>query len=325
MKLLCFSPESLIPEVQYRKDSKVHRSKNEKFHKLFPNVPSDELVINTFSCAYFGDILFQGFLYISSSYFCFYSKILGHETRLEIPLESVINITRERTAFVIPNAIGILSTQDKYVFGSLMARDKTYRLMINVWKTFLPNKKGLEEIEQEESSVGTQSDDESKQNLIELSVDSSDDSSNQCPNCGILQTESVSKLQVKEKSDCETSHKPGALHNEEKSNNFVINRTNLTLIVCSLLVVILSVSAFFLTVRLFNLQNQIEHGFGVDEITAAHSRNPYILNYNLKQIEHSANIHHLHSVLRANIDALKEVGDSLSHLATSSKHSKPTD
>lgn len=113
------------------------------------------MVINTFSCAYFGDILFQGFLYVSSSYFCFYSKILGHETRLEIPLESVINITRERTAFVIPNAIGILSTQDKYVFGSLMARDKTYRLMINIWKSFLPKKKGLEEIEQE-STDGSQ-------------------------------------------------------------------------------------------------------------------------------------------------------------------------
>lgn len=115
------------------------------------------------------------------------------------------------------------------------------------------------------------------------------------------------------------------MNHVEKSNNFILNRTNLILIICSLLVIILSVSAFFLTIRLFNLQNRIEHNLRMEDISAVHSKNPYILSYSLKQIEHSANLHHLHSVLRANIDALKEVGDSLNSLATSSKHSKPAD
>lgn len=46
---------------------------------------------------------------------------------------SVQKITKEKTARIIPNAVGIATVEDKHVFGSLMSRDNTYRLMTEVW------------------------------------------------------------------------------------------------------------------------------------------------------------------------------------------------
>lgn len=41
-------------------------------------------------------------------------------------------ITKEKTARIIPNAVGIATSEDKHVFGSLMSRDSTYRYMNKV-------------------------------------------------------------------------------------------------------------------------------------------------------------------------------------------------
>ncbi|XP_074650968.1 uncharacterized protein LOC141905819 isoform X2 [Tubulanus polymorphus] len=110
-----------------------HRA-HDKFHKLFRNVPEDEEVIKQFSCAYFADILLQGSLYITQNWFCFHSKIVGKKKIIEIPIEKVVDITREKTAFIIPNAIGVVTDTDKYVFGSLISRDSTFRIMLNLWR-----------------------------------------------------------------------------------------------------------------------------------------------------------------------------------------------
>lgn len=47
---------------------------------------------------------------------------------------SVEKITKEKTARIIPNAVGIETSEDKHVFGSLMSRDNTYRYMVKVWE-----------------------------------------------------------------------------------------------------------------------------------------------------------------------------------------------
>lgn len=38
-------------------------------------------------------------------------------------------------ARIIPNAIGVTTSEDKHVFGSLLSRDTTYKLMMQVWKS----------------------------------------------------------------------------------------------------------------------------------------------------------------------------------------------
>ncbi|KRT81636.1 hypothetical protein AMK59_6039 [Oryctes borbonicus] len=128
------SPEPPSPKAS-SKDEKntTSKARQKKFHRHFPVVDEDEKVLNHYSCALIGDILLQGQLYITSNYFAFYSNVFGYVTKLLIPLLSVQKITKEKTARIIPNAIGITTLEDKHVFGSLMSRDNAYRYMYDVW------------------------------------------------------------------------------------------------------------------------------------------------------------------------------------------------
>jgi hypothetical protein len=55
--------------------------------------------------------------------------------QLLIPTVSVVKISKEKTARIIPNAVGVATEDDKHVFCSLLSRDSTYTLMVQVWKT----------------------------------------------------------------------------------------------------------------------------------------------------------------------------------------------
>jgi len=46
----------------------------------------------------------------------------------------VLKVTKEKTARIIPNAVGIATLHEKHVFSSLLSRDSTYKLMVQVWK-----------------------------------------------------------------------------------------------------------------------------------------------------------------------------------------------
>ncbi|XP_063433554.1 GRAM domain-containing protein 2B-like isoform X2 [Mytilus trossulus] len=129
-------------------------SRYEKFHKLFKSVPPEESPIDYFSCAFIGDILLQGHLYISQNFFCFHSKIRGRGRLLEIPMSRVISITREKTALIIPNAIGFQTAGKKYSFGSFLTRDSTYKFVIGHWKRCQEMSKTL----LQNQSSGTESD-----------------------------------------------------------------------------------------------------------------------------------------------------------------------
>ncbi|XP_021967364.1 GRAM domain-containing protein 2A isoform X2 [Folsomia candida] len=109
------------------------KSRQKKFHRHFTKVPTDEKVLDYYSCALVGDILLQGFLYISENYFAFYSNVFGYVTKLLIPITTVVKITKERTAKIFPNAVGIVTQSERHVFASLISRDTTFKLMSKVW------------------------------------------------------------------------------------------------------------------------------------------------------------------------------------------------
>lgn len=113
--------------------SRLARSHNRRFHVRFPGVDSDEHLLNYYSCALVADILLQGHLYITENFFAFYSNIFGRKTQILLPVSHVIKVTKERTAKIIPNAVGLYTVEGKYVFGSLLSRNTTYRLMHHVW------------------------------------------------------------------------------------------------------------------------------------------------------------------------------------------------
>ncbi|XP_063220021.1 uncharacterized protein LOC134529632 isoform X3 [Bacillus rossius redtenbacheri] len=85
-------------------------------------------------CLYGGDSILQGHLYITQNYFAFHSNILGYVTKLIIPAASVQDVSRGKTAKIIPNAVFVTSQGQKYVFGFLRFRKTTYHLMLEVWK-----------------------------------------------------------------------------------------------------------------------------------------------------------------------------------------------
>ncbi|KAK3733248.1 hypothetical protein QZH41_011093 [Actinostola sp. cb2023] len=110
------------------------RTPYDEFHRLFKNVPKDQFPINDFSCALSRDILLQGRLYISQEWFCFYSNIFGWETQVTINCSKIQSITREKTAYVVPNAILISTYNDKHFFSSFLSRESVYKLLIKVWE-----------------------------------------------------------------------------------------------------------------------------------------------------------------------------------------------
>lgn len=136
------SPASPKPEKKEGETPTASKSRQKKFHRHFPSVESDEQVLNYYSCALISDILLQGHLYITKNYFAFYSNVFGYVTKLLIPMPTVEKITKEKTARIIPNAVGISTAEEKHVFGSLISRENTYKYMTKVWEV---SQKALEE------------------------------------------------------------------------------------------------------------------------------------------------------------------------------------
>ncbi|XP_041762361.1 uncharacterized protein LOC121588457 isoform X2 [Anopheles merus] len=122
------------PEKHHKKKEGGLSWEQKKFAQHFAQVPDDEVVLDYFSCALVGDILLQGYLYITQNYFAFYSNVFGYVTKLLIPTVSVLDISREKTAYMFPNAVGVKTRDDRHVFGSFLSREAAYYLMCSVWE-----------------------------------------------------------------------------------------------------------------------------------------------------------------------------------------------
>ncbi|KAH8396488.1 hypothetical protein KR222_011362 [Zaprionus bogoriensis] len=115
-----------------KKRKEVSSSRVKKFHRHFTQVSKDEKLINYFSCALVGDIPLQGHLYITDEHFAFYSNVFGYVTKVVIPTASVTKISKEKTAKIIPNAVGVATADERHVFGSFISREAAFRLMCTV-------------------------------------------------------------------------------------------------------------------------------------------------------------------------------------------------
>ncbi|KAG5345072.1 GRM1B protein, partial [Acromyrmex charruanus] len=122
-----------VSRTSSRSSPTTSSARQKKFHRHFSQVAEDERVLNYYSCALVGDILLQGHLYITPNYFAFYSNVFGYVTKLLIPTVSVLKISKEKTAKIIPNAVAVATEEERHVFCSLLSRDSTYKLMKQVW------------------------------------------------------------------------------------------------------------------------------------------------------------------------------------------------
>lgn len=110
------------------------KKRNRDFHQLFRSVPEDDYLIEDYSCALQREIILAGRIYISEGHICFSSNILGWVTTLVISFDEVVAIEKETTAMVFPNAIAIQTLHARHIFRSLLSRESTYDLMVNIWK-----------------------------------------------------------------------------------------------------------------------------------------------------------------------------------------------
>ncbi|OJJ48918.1 hypothetical protein ASPZODRAFT_1352582 [Penicilliopsis zonata CBS 506.65] len=110
------------------------KKRNRDFHQLFRSVPEDDYLIEDYSCALQREIILAGRIYISEGHICFSSNILGWVTTLVISFDEVVAIEKETTAMVFPNAIAIQTLHARHIFRSLLSRESTYELMVNIWK-----------------------------------------------------------------------------------------------------------------------------------------------------------------------------------------------
>uniref|UniRef100_A0A3P8U075 GRAM domain containing 2B n=1 Tax=Amphiprion percula TaxID=161767 RepID=A0A3P8U075_AMPPE len=132
---------SLLTQVQTDSDSKIERKKshysqlsksNSQYHKIFKEISKEEQLRQSYTCALQKDILYQGRMFVSDHWICFHSKVFGKDTKIAIPVVSVTNIKKTKTAILVPNALEIATANDRYVFVSFLSRDNTYKFLMSV-------------------------------------------------------------------------------------------------------------------------------------------------------------------------------------------------
>lgn len=113
--------------------------RNSDFHALFPSVPEDDFLIESYGCAISRELLIQGRMYLSEAHLCFNSNIFGWVTSVVIAFADIISIEKRNTAYVIPNAISVRTAEGRTLFSSLGSRDTVYSMMMDLWRTSAPN------------------------------------------------------------------------------------------------------------------------------------------------------------------------------------------
>ena len=124
------------------------------FQKLFQSEINNDMpeVIDSYVCAYQGDILLQGKLYITDRYLCFHSRIINYVTKHVYRWEQIKRVTKERVAFIFPTAIGIQlkGSSKKITYASFLQRDQAYEKILFMQSRFGNTSQMMDEEDEEE-------------------------------------------------------------------------------------------------------------------------------------------------------------------------------
>ncbi|KAM7274863.1 hypothetical protein ACFE04_016729 [Oxalis oulophora] len=123
-------------------------SKSEEYRQLF-RLPTDEILIQDYNCAFQESILLQGHMYLFLHFICFYSNIFGFETKRIIPFHQITSVKKAKTAGIFPTAIEIIAVEKKYFFASFLSRDEAFKLINDGWSQHGERQESLSENFQE--------------------------------------------------------------------------------------------------------------------------------------------------------------------------------
>ncbi|XP_044965733.1 LOW QUALITY PROTEIN: protein VASCULAR ASSOCIATED DEATH 1, chloroplastic [Hordeum vulgare subsp. vulgare] len=130
-------------------------SRSEEYRLMF-RLPPDEVLVQDFNCALQENILLQGHMYLFLHHICFYSNIFGYETKKTIPLQDVTDVRKAKTAAIFPNAIEIVAGMKRHFFGSFLARDEAFRIIVDGWEQHVTDARLL--IERQDAKSASSSD-----------------------------------------------------------------------------------------------------------------------------------------------------------------------
>ncbi|CAF1135138.1 unnamed protein product [Rotaria sp. Silwood1] len=136
-----------VTEIANHSNTKKRRSmlwhtsfqiRDEDFHTIFNDLPSDEQLIIAYPCAWKKDVFMHGRIFLSFNYLLFYACFFKWEQRLCISYKDIISVKRENSAIVLPNAIKLRTkNQDEYLFATYIPREKIFISIFRLWQNAL--------------------------------------------------------------------------------------------------------------------------------------------------------------------------------------------
>ncbi|KAJ4956034.1 hypothetical protein NE237_012817 [Protea cynaroides] len=115
------------------------------------NLPPDEVVERSFSCALERSFLYHGRIYVSTWHICFHSNVFSKQMKVIIPFEDIDEIRRSQHAFINPaislvlrlgaggHGVPPLGSPDgrvRYKFASFWNRNQVFRALQRAAKNF---------------------------------------------------------------------------------------------------------------------------------------------------------------------------------------------
>lgn len=128
-------PEQEPTPGRQRAASAAFAKRRASYHKAFKEMPEEEALLDSVSCAWQREVPYHGRLYISQNYICFHCSMLLRDVKVVIPVSSIAILKKANTALLVPNALSIRTAEgEKFLFVSVRTREATYQLLRSVCK-----------------------------------------------------------------------------------------------------------------------------------------------------------------------------------------------
>ncbi|KAI6175704.1 GRAM domain protein [Aphelenchoides bicaudatus] len=114
----------------------------QKFHKIF-ELPPDEKLVNYYAGTYWqGRRPIQGRLYFSVNFLCFYSFIVGKQTKFQIRWTEITKLDKNEP-LLFPQTIKVWTRNDSYEFSLISNFREAYKLASQLTNLAMKHKCGM--------------------------------------------------------------------------------------------------------------------------------------------------------------------------------------
>ncbi|XP_042334129.1 GRAM domain-containing protein 2A-like [Sceloporus undulatus] len=227
------------------------------FRRVFKDLPEEEELLETFSCAWQREVPYHGRLYVSQNHVCFYCSMIRREVKVIIPVPTISVLKKANTALLVPNAICIRTEEgEKFLFSSLRSRESAYRLLRSICKHLQDGARN--------HSLSTPY--ASTENLLKISLMSKElDSNHHSPEYEILPEESDEpdgmEAPLCAPNDPQKEMATGGGREQSaktpRRSTSPLNPLNTVILIYLILVVVLLLSSGYIGLRIVQLEEQL--------------------------------------------------------------------